>query len=232
MNNLIAFEGPVAFPAMSHLWSLSVEEQFYLAWPLVVLLVPRRRLFAVCVAVAVTSLVVRSLGYIMISRDFAYHFTLCRLDGLAIGAAGAVVLSDAELRRKFDGWIRRCGRAWWFMVLLLLMPEPVALFPGFTILSLMYLGIILSAHENVLAARPTRWLGSRLLLELGTYSYAIYVFQFPIAKAVLGVTPSNVLLVDSIFHILVIGGASYLLARVSWVVWERPWMRLKSRFAY
>ena len=232
VNNLIAFEGPVAFPAMSHLWSLSVEEQFYLVWPLVVLLVPRRRLFAVCVGIAIGSFVFRSIGYVTISRDFAYHFTLCRLDGLTLGAAGAVVLGDPTLRAKFDRLIRWAGRYWWVAAVLLIMPEVVALFPGFTVLSLMFLGIVLSAHEGVLSPRPTRWLGSRFLLELGTYSYAIYVFQFPIAKAVLGITPSNILLIDSIFHVVVIGVASYALARLSWVLWERPWLSLKRRFSY
>lgn len=232
VNNLIAFEGTSAFPAMTHLWSLSVEEQFYLAWPLVIFLVPKRHLLSVSLGLALASLVIRSVGYVVISRDFAYHFTLCRLDGLALGAAGAVILQDRRLRQACDPWIRRAGRWWWVAIVLLLMPEPVALFPGFTVLSVMFLGIILSAHEDVLAPRPTRWLGSRLLLELGAYSYAIYVFQFPIARAVLEVTPTNVLILDSVFQVVVIGGLSYVLARVSWALWERPWLRLKRRFAY
>jgi peptidoglycan/LPS O-acetylase OafA/YrhL len=232
VNNLIAFKGPIAFPGMSHLWSLSVEEQFYLAWPLVVLLTPKKRLFAVSLGVVAFSFVFRSFSYALVSRDFAYHFTLCRLDGLALGAAGAVLLQSPSLRARFDSWIRWAGRHWWVVFVLLIMPEPVALYPGFTILSLGYLGLVLSAHEGWLADRPTRWLGSRFLLELGTYSYAIYVFQFPITKAVLPITPTNVQLLDTIFHILVIGGLSYLLARISWVAWERPWLRLKRRFAY
>ncbi|RUU12827.1 acyltransferase, partial [Mesorhizobium sp. M7A.T.Ca.TU.009.01.3.2] len=41
---------------LGHFWSLSIEEQFYLAWPLVVLLAPRRRFEAICIAVIALSL--------------------------------------------------------------------------------------------------------------------------------------------------------------------------------
>ena len=73
---------------------------------------------------------------------------------------------------------------------------------------------------------------SAFLAHLGKYSYALYIIQFPITRAVLPFTPTEVVLVDTIFHVVVIGGASYVLARVSWVLWERPWLKLKGRFAY
>lgn len=232
VNNLIAFQGNSAFPAMTHLWSLSVEEQFYMVWPLLVLLVPRRRLLAVCIAVVLGSAALRTTTYFLIDRDFAYHFTLCRLDGLALGAVGAVVSQTPELTRRFRPWVERAGRRWWLVGLLLLLPESVALVGGLTILSLVYLGVVLSVHYDVLAERPARWLRGRFLLELGKYSYAIYVFSFPITKAIEPVTPTGVPLLDSSMHIAVVGVCSYLLARVSWVLWERPWLGLKRRFAY
>ena len=232
VNNLIAFEGPNAFPAMSHLWSLSVEEQFYLAWPLVVFFVPRRHLFSVCVGLAAFSMVFRSVSYVVIERDFAYHFTLCRFDGLALGAAGAVVLLTPSLRTRFGPWIDWFARRWWIVLVLLIMPESLALLPGFTILSLAYLGLVLSANEGRLEGFPKRCLHSAFLAHLGKYSYALYIIQFPITRAVLPFTPTEVVLVDTIFHVVVIGGASYVLARVSWVLWERPWLKLKGRFAY
>ena len=39
-------------------------------------------------------------------------------------------------------------------------------------------------------------------------------------------------LFDMVFHIAVVGAASYGLARLSWVLWEQPWLRLKHRMAY
>lgn len=162
VNNLIAFEGPNAFPAMSHLWSLSVEEQFYLAWPLVVFFVPRRHLFSVCVGLAAFSMVFRSVSYVVIERDFAYHFTLCRFDGLALGAAGAVVLLTPSLRTRFGPWIDWFARRWWIVLVLLIMPESLALLPGFTILSLAYLGLVLSAKRGPTRRVPEALLAQRL----------------------------------------------------------------------
>lgn len=232
VNNLIALRGNIAFPAMTHLWSLSVEEQFYLVWPLIVFLVPRRRLFATCAGIAAFSLLFRSVGYAFISRDFAYHFTLCRFDGLAIGALGATIMATPALLERFRPWIARAGKYWWVTFVLLIMPEPVALYPGFTVLAVAYLGLILSAQTGALAERPQRWLTSRFLIELGTYSYAIYVFQFPITRVLISVTPTNVPILDTVFHFVAISGLSYGLARISWVLWERPWLSLKRRFAY
>ena len=232
VNNLVAFNGTAAFPAINHLWSLSVEEQFYMVWPLVVLLVPRKRLFSICIGVAVVSMVFRMGSFALVDRDVAYYFTLCRLDGLALGAAGAVVLQTPHLRERFRPWIEWMGRKWWIAFVLLLMPEPVALMGGLTILGLAYLGFVLSAREGTLTERPTRWLNSRFLLELGTYSYAIYVFSFPITAAALTFNPTHIPLVDGCIRVTIVGGLSYGLARVSWVLWEKPWLRLKTRMSY
>jgi peptidoglycan/LPS O-acetylase OafA/YrhL len=142
------------------------------------------------------------------------------------------VLLTPSLRERFRPWIEWAGKRWWIIVVLLVMPEPVALLGGLTVLSLAYLGLVLSAREGVLADRPSRWLNSRFLLELGTYSHAMYVFSSPITKAVLPHNPTHIVFVDSIVHIVVIGGLSYAMARVSWALWERPWLKLKARFAY
>ncbi len=232
VNNLEAFWGERAFAGLGHLWSLSIEEQFYLLWPLVVLRAPKRLLLRACMAVVVVSVVVRAVGYATVSEDFAYYFTFCRLDGLALGAAGAVVVRSPELAARWRPAIQWIGRRWWLVVALILMPLPVALYGGITVLSAAYLGIVLAARGDVLAPRPTAWLHSRFLGHLGTYSYAIYVFSVPLAQNVERIKPSNVQIVDAVFQILVVGLLSYGLARLSWVLWERPWLKLKRRLAY
>ncbi len=234
VNNLEALHTEEAFAGLAHLWSLSIEEQFYLLWPLVVLWLGRRRVSVVKVAVAMAAIgmAFRCVTYPILGRDFAYYFTFCRIDGLLLGAAGAAAWRDDLLRERMMPAVRWMGRRWWIIGVLLLMPEQVGLYIGFTVLSVAYLGLILSAQSGHLAQRPTRWLESSLLQHLGKYSYAIYVFSLPISRVANGVYPTNVQIVDAAARTLVVAAISYGMARLSWVLWEQPWLRLKRRFSY
>ncbi|MFM7070098.1 MAG: acyltransferase family protein [Actinomycetes bacterium] len=232
VNNLEAFRGESAFPGLAHLWSLSIEEQFYVVWPLVVLKAPRRWLLRISLGIAAASMLLRCGLYPAFGRDMAYYLTFTRFDGIALGAAGAVVVRSPDLYERVRPAVEWIGRRWWVVFVLLIMPEQAALYVGFTVLSVGYLGSILAAREGVLAPRPTRWLHSKLLLEFGKYSFAMYIFSVPIAQNFNKFTPTNVPLLDSSMHIVVVSAVSYGLARLSWWAWESPWLRLKRRFAY
>src|SRR4051794_10306507 len=72
-------------------WSLSIEEQFYLCWPLVVFLCTRKTLLKICVGMFFGSMLLR-VGLLMADKGhWAMGFTPCRVDGLAVGAAIALV---------------------------------------------------------------------------------------------------------------------------------------------
>ena len=74
-------------------WSLAIEEQFYLAWPLVVSLLRRRQLMMLCLTLVVTSLVVRvALTVLGAHQITVYMPTPARMDGLAVGAFIALAL--------------------------------------------------------------------------------------------------------------------------------------------
>ena len=63
-NFLFALEGDWKPGDTSHFWSLAVEEQFYLVWPFLILLVPRSRLVAVVIAITVSSPLFRLIGFV------------------------------------------------------------------------------------------------------------------------------------------------------------------------
>ncbi len=85
----------------SHLWSIAVEEQFYLVWPLLVLLTPRRFLAHVCVMAVLTALLFRTGLYVSEAGDHLRHYAAGRLpfascDAFALGALLRIVrLPDA-----------------------------------------------------------------------------------------------------------------------------------------
>ncbi len=110
-NFRIALENRWAFCGMAvcgqgielnHTWSLAVEEHFYLAWPVVVLLCSRRMLLHTCAALILAALVFR-----LLLRDhwFAmYALTPCRMDALVLGAFLATAIREHGL-----AWLRRFG---------------------------------------------------------------------------------------------------------------------------
>jgi peptidoglycan/LPS O-acetylase OafA/YrhL len=74
--------GPVGLGPM---WSLAVEEQFYLLWPFLVLWLPRRALIFVAAAIVLSEPIIR----ILLHGGF-WEVPWCRSDGLAIGALAAI----------------------------------------------------------------------------------------------------------------------------------------------
>ena len=93
-----------AMSPLLHTWSLAVEEQFYLVWPLVVLLILRSRLglrflFAVCVSGAIGSALLMGVLASPSTQNRVYYGTDTRAQSLLIGAALSVGLTIAANRR-------------------------------------------------------------------------------------------------------------------------------------
>jgi peptidoglycan/LPS O-acetylase OafA/YrhL len=93
--------------ALNTLWSIGVEEQFYILWPWLVLLIPRRRLAAAFALVVVVAPLVRAAAT-GVSLDAVYRLMPCRMDLLAMGALLALIDRDdvtwiSKHRRHFLG---------------------------------------------------------------------------------------------------------------------------------
>src|SRR5438445_1418758 len=74
------------FGAIGHFWSLAIEEQFYLIWPVVVLALRRRQLQACCLACVIGALFVRVGLNVAGNETAAFVLTPARIDALAVGA--------------------------------------------------------------------------------------------------------------------------------------------------
>jgi peptidoglycan/LPS O-acetylase OafA/YrhL len=180
--------GPVFAEGLQHLWSLSVEEQFYLVWPLLVLLVGRRwRLRAQVGALLV---VIVAVG---VHRAAQYHAgvpwsavvvrTDTRADAPLVGALLAFVWAA---RREP---LRLLGPAAWAGALALL---PILAWAPINGPFLYYGGLSLidwSCGAIVLAAIDGRWTGNRLFrlgyfVRSGRISYGLYLWHLPIYAVV------------------------------------------------
>jgi peptidoglycan/LPS O-acetylase OafA/YrhL len=224
------------------LWSLAVEEQYYLCWPLIVKATSRRVLGGVCVALIVGSLAFRAAWLAAGFGWFgAYHFTLSRLDSLAVGGGIALLMRNARWRRRLDQWAGpglALGVAAIAVVFLrypaFLPSEPLIVMVGHSIVGLTFGCLVVIAIRNP----APRWMCSRWLVALGTWSYSIYVWHWFIRQIMAVVyakypasSPAGGFAAAIAF--LVVGLLiSTACGWVSHVVLERPFLRMKQLFRY
>lgn len=231
-----------------HFWSLAVEEQFYLVWPLVALWTRSRTLALICVGLVVSALLARINFMYFQPRGFfwteaAYSWTISQWDALAIGALAALGFRSA----RWTGWLLQQNRligaiALGGMAAIILkargfgIMSPEVMTIGKTLFTIVAGAVLVDA-----VARPDSWLGRSILRQpalayLGKYSYAIYIFHLPIAHVFRGLFPVAATTQGTAATLEVLGqmGAvllvSLVLARISWTLIEQPFLRLKSRF--
>jgi peptidoglycan/LPS O-acetylase OafA/YrhL len=238
---------PHTLPGLGHLWSLAIEEQFYLVWPLVVFLVPAKRLLRVAVlaslAVALLRIGLAAGG----SEPWAIRqWTFTRVDTLMLGAVAAIIVRNPALRAKVRPFVRPVLMAGvLFLVVAAIVKGPLRQESVFMVDAIYPAGAITFAALMVaLCDSGNRFLENRWLRMVGFYSYAMYVFHWPIAQAYialwkrLGVTAAitrhgtGTLIPWSLLQFTAVALSTLLAAMISWRFWESRWLRLKERFRY
>lgn len=160
---------------LGHLWSLSVEEQFYLLWPAFLGILFRRRLWLVA-GLLLAAPPLRVLFWTLWGHRGLEHPFPVVMDALAAGCALAML--EPQLRRR-DAWLR----SRWF----LLIPVLTVLLPLLQVhhnriyqvagLSVIHVGIALFIVRAVhMQSRVLNWAP---MVWLGTLSYSFYLWQQP-----------------------------------------------------
>ncbi len=161
VTNWVLISGTSILAQLSHYWSLAVEEQFYLFWPLALpFLVRPRLLLSAATAITLWRIVQPDISRALFATD-------TRLDALLIGAAAAMIALP-HIR-------------WWWAALAALVPVaamaiPIGLVPGFGIPAVI-------AASVVLVAYGLEWRPPRLVTHVGVTSYGLYLWHFPILWA-------------------------------------------------
>jgi peptidoglycan/LPS O-acetylase OafA/YrhL len=171
-----------------HLWSLAVEEQFYLVWPAVVYVCSRARLKTVCIGCLIAAPLCRIALAFTVGDSAGDVFTPARMDGLALGALLSVLF------RETGAWPALARRA-----------TPMALAAAGT------LGAIATYHghfdledrlEQIVGLTASTYLAGAIVVisitagerdlwyrsiaswplrKIGQFSYATYVFHLPLS---------------------------------------------------
>jgi peptidoglycan/LPS O-acetylase OafA/YrhL len=211
---------------LGHLWSLSIEEQFYLIWPALFLLAGPRHIGKVAVAMIVLAPFMRlAAWYWMPHRDDVIMEAYpCVMDSIAAGSLLAVIQGRLGQIRWYERFLR--SPLFWLLpagIVLLNTTSRVAL-DYITDITAMNLGIAIVVDRFTRITRGPAFevLNTRALVWVGTLSYSLYLWQEPFlnhnAHGTFTAWPLNLALA------IICAVASYYLI-------EKPFFALRDQWA-
>jgi peptidoglycan/LPS O-acetylase OafA/YrhL len=211
-------------------WSLAVEEQFYLLWPLILWLALRRGWSLQRGAVLAVVLAALNVGFRIVSWLHwgvrIYTLPTTWADGLFIGCAVALGWKAGLFPTRIPSMLAWSG---WLTLFFLGLWQTMRISgptygPVLTSIAVVSAVLILAAARGeggfptaLLASRPARWVGRR--------SYAIYLWNASLIAAVPAAWKPHVVLAA------LAAAASFGVAELSWRFVESPALRRKQRFA-
>ncbi len=216
---------------LNHIWSLSVEEQFYLIWPAILFLVlrsriPQKYLFVLPLILAIASALER--GILWLNNGLSFHLsrgTDTHSDGLFIGCTLAIVMAFGVKIPRYPALLTGIISFLYTILFCIgLVPEHTLYIGGYTLVALTISGILFAVIKfrssflgNLLSVPPMPW--------IGRISYGLYLWHFPTALFIQKFAfPHDLGIIVSI-------ALTFVIATLSYYLIEQPALRLKNNLA-
>jgi peptidoglycan/LPS O-acetylase OafA/YrhL len=248
-NVLFALKDGFGHPNLAVTWSLAIEEQFYLVWPVVVALLGRRSLMWTCVGLMAGALALRT-ALVMggAGSTVPYVLPFCRIDALAAGGFVALALREDPEAAPLVAWARRVAPAallTFFGIWYVEDPfdneswtEPMMQTAGYTMLALFFGSLVALTATSRQGSALSRVFGAPLLRTFGKYSYALYLVHVPVRRWVrdtyfpVAAFPTwlGSPLPGQLLFYVVATAPAFLLAWASWHLYEKQMLKLKRFF--
>jgi peptidoglycan/LPS O-acetylase OafA/YrhL len=235
-NWVIAFNPDYQITPLGITWSLAIEEQFYIFWPLLLSLALRlnfgRKRTILFLALAIVGVSVLRIWMTLegVSARRMYYGTDTRADSLLTGCLLSLLLLWGWL--PFRLWGARLVKALAVLALLALLAVlimmghtgPLLYLAGFTTISVSVALIILMLFYAPLRI-ALAILNYGPLVWVGKISYGLYLLHWPVRSLMIRLMPDLNLLSDAAYLCL-----TFIAAALSFYLLERPFLRLKKRF--
>ena len=231
-----------------HLWSLAVEEQFYLLWPAVVYLCSRRTLVRVTIGCMVFSLLFRA-AVMLLHLDYQVGFVLLpgRMDPLAAGCLLAILLREPGWRERLTRWMRP---AWILSMAVVtgtvavtgkfLPDNPFVATVGLTASAFLAMSSIMIVLSLTPGSLLHRVLANRVSVAVGGLTYAWYIFHWAVMvlcgingftiASFAGILPNRI--TSQLAYSASLTLITLAVATISWNLMEKHAVKLKKLFPY
>ncbi len=226
-------------PLISQTWSIGVEEQFYLIWP--VLAKKAKNIFNMlvivfCIMIGIKVLIIFLLKLGLASKTLLAikaFFAMSKIECMTIGGMGAYMLFKHPQKFKQIAYHPIVLPISLLLIPVLILFTPAALQDGIHLLySLVFLAIIANVSGN-----PNSFLKleNKIYNFLGKISYSIYMYHFMLIPAMfflfkkIGIEPSNQLFPQMIMY-LSITGVTIFISWLSFNYFEAWFLKLKSKY--
>jgi peptidoglycan/LPS O-acetylase OafA/YrhL len=218
-----------ALVLIAHLWSIGVEEQFYLFWPIIVKFTNKRLFFITLLLVGFLVLLKFYVRYVTKNTLLSEFLNVNRFECMLIGALGAMLfLNNKSFKRIISNFSLQLT-AWLLLILIALGKLNT---PGPTEQVLMSLITLIIIVGQINARNKIVNLENRVFDFLGKISYGLYVIHplviFFLSKVFIEFQTDIYLKAFLVYSTSV--AFTILLAHISYKYYETPFLKLKTQF--
>lgn len=216
---------------VGHFWSLAVEEQFYLFWPLLIFFLKKKFTFILLIF----TIIVGTFYPYFLSMNMTSILTISCVNAFSIGALLSYVeVFNPTFKAQFVFFIKKSFFILISILLLHLLVYKIPFFPFRLVVSIITLRIIILCVEESFENYFFRILNLRSLSFIGSISYGIYLYHNFIPSywnrffRVFKIEEPELFTghVKLIIHFIILMFVSYM----SWVIIEKPFLKLKNKF--
>lgn len=234
-NWAVVFNGYGYFTNISHLWTISVEEQFYFIWPLILLLITNfKKTLAIGFTIIIVSLLVRlNLALRLVEHPGIYTNTFARMDTLILGALLALIIFQKPITLKLAKKVSKTYYVILAFATFLLFLSKINVFDPKSVIEVVfgYLIVGLFMVYFCLCAIVTKsafsnFLSKKMFVWPGKISYGLYIWHMLAINIAIQLSKSTNI---ALFLVLSFG-LTITFGLLSYKFYETPFLKLKSKF--